>query len=460
LLLCPILHVMGLDVTADMTGDEETSNGVSSRPSVVIVGPNNVGKRSILNRLIGKQERVKSTSLSGATCHGWTIDTKYYTADACIWTLDSDGSNAENITEAVFKNCQALCMVFDLSDATSFEKLQKWVEAADMMNYEVLMCVGNKADRLPTHFGHTEYRRRLQKRGESFSDPHPDFMDFGIDRTEGSGLLSDGDQKEEPEQRRHSCIEWCTEHGIEYIEACAINEVFDQCMSVDGDLQGIPRIIGALSAHMWPGLVMKPAEKHTNVQQVSEENDGDFSSEDGEDYLIEYELLSNASTEPWDGNEEMWTFRGSDAPPLNVVPSTGEYTDPETSGIIFNKEGDSEDYPTDVSPPSGMNSLAESTVIVQHSDGVEEPEASTSSGVVSRTVLPEPLKATEKPKPTNDKEHGAEDLERLMFEMASMRENMQSMSDGQRKEMAAQLAIRMATMFNGDEDEDEDDDEF
>jgi hypothetical protein len=170
--------------------------------------------------------------------------------------------------------------------------------------------------------------------------------------------------------------------------------------------------------------------------------------------------LSNASTEPWDGNEEMWTFRGSDAPPLNVVPSTGEYTDPETSGIIFNKEGDSEDYPTDVSPPSGMNSLAESTVIVQHSDGVEEPEASTSSGVVSRTVLPEPLKATEKPKPTNDKEHGAEDLERLMFEMASMRENMQSMSDGQRKEMAAQLAIRMATMFNGDEDEDEDDDEF
>lgn len=166
--------------------------------------------------------------------------------------------------------------------------------------------------------------------------------------------------------------------------------------------------------------------------------------------------MSNASTEPWDGNEEMWTFRGSDAPPLNVVPSTGEYTAPETSGIIFTKEGDYEDYPTDVSPPSGMNSLAESTVIVQHSDGVEEPEASTSSGVVSRTVLPEPLKATEKPKPTNDKEHGAEDLERLMYEMASMRENLQSMPDGQRKEMAAQLAIRMATMFN---DEDEDDDE-
>lgn len=53
-------------------------------------------------------------------CCRWTIDTKYYTADACIWTLDSDGSNAENITEAVFKNCQALCMVFDLSDVRNF----------------------------------------------------------------------------------------------------------------------------------------------------------------------------------------------------------------------------------------------------------------------------------------------------------------------------------------------------
>lgn len=50
--------------------------------------------------------------------------------------------------------------------------------------------------------------------------------------------------------------------------------LFHVGMSVDGDLQGIPRIIGALSAHMWPGLVMKPAEKHTNVQPVSEENDG------------------------------------------------------------------------------------------------------------------------------------------------------------------------------------------
>ena len=44
-------------------------------------------------------------------------------------------------------------------------------------------------------------------------------------------------------------------------------------MSVNGDLQGVPRILSALSAHMWPGLVMKPREKLTNVQPGSNEDD-------------------------------------------------------------------------------------------------------------------------------------------------------------------------------------------
>lgn len=44
-------------------------------------------------------------------------------------------------------------------------------------------------------------------------------------------------------------------------------------MSVDGDLQGVPRILDAISAHMWTGLVMKPADVQRNFQQGSKEND-------------------------------------------------------------------------------------------------------------------------------------------------------------------------------------------
>jgi hypothetical protein len=32
-------------------------------------------------------------------------------------------------------------------------------------------------------------------------------------------------------------------------------------LSVDGDLQGVERIYGALSAHMWPGMVLKSGER-------------------------------------------------------------------------------------------------------------------------------------------------------------------------------------------------------
>lgn len=44
-------------------------------------------------------------------------------------------------------------------------------------------------------------------------------------------------------------------------------------MSVDGDLQGVPRILDALSAHMWPGLVMKSTQKLTDVRPDSKEGD-------------------------------------------------------------------------------------------------------------------------------------------------------------------------------------------
>lgn len=34
-------------------------------------------------------------------------------------------------------------------------------------------------------------------------------------------------------------------------------------LSVDGDSQGIERLYGALSAHMWPGMILKSGDKIT-----------------------------------------------------------------------------------------------------------------------------------------------------------------------------------------------------
>jgi hypothetical protein len=369
--------------------------------------------------------------------------------------------------QSLVNGCEALVMVFDLSNSTSFEEIQEWVSGMELKTFDILMCVGNKADRVPSHFGHTEYRRRLQKRGESSSDPHPEYMDFGIEQTEGSKLLG-GEDQESLDDRRHSCIEWCSERGIEYIEACAINEVFDQCLSVDGDLQGIARIEGALSAHMWPGLVMKPLNKLTESSAAPQETE-DFSSEEDElDYLIEYELLSNASTEPWDGNDELWAFTGSDAPPLDATVSAGEHETvmhTVTSTSEIHQESEVQNEVEVTSLPSSLGSLpeprfeeiGEQIVVVEMSDGIAETEMTPlpQASSTEEALPPDVADGHVDPGVMVNWEPGMEDMEQLMHEMANMRDNMRILSDGQRREMAAQLAMRMATMFK-DDDEDED----
>ncbi|KAE8715888.1 Trigalactosyldiacylglycerol 1 isoform 2 [Hibiscus syriacus] len=109
---------------------------------------------------------------------------------------------------------------------------------------------------------------------------------YGISEDEGSSLLGD----EDPSLNiRRKCLEWCIDHNIEFIEACASNADLDKCLSVDGDLQGVERLFGALSAYMWPGMVLKSD-----------------SSEEEPDYQFDYEVLSAGSAEPGDDVFEEW----------------------------------------------------------------------------------------------------------------------------------------------------------
>lgn len=183
--------------------------------------------------------------------------------------------------------------------------------------------------------------------------------------------------------------------------------------------------------------------------------------------MIEYEILSNASTEPWDGNEDLWSFRGAEAPPMDVaIPSDGEFKaadDIEPSTIQTNvpsnlpdeSEGTFASTSTVPHVVSTAHGSEDQVIIVQHSDGLKSPETSTISRDVIEAGEGSSLDVTEEVFVKNDKEHGAEDLEKLMHEMASMRENMRNMSDGQRREMAAQLAMRMASVFLDDDEEDD-----
>lgn len=109
---------------------------------------------------------------------------------------------------------------------SSFLNLKSWIANIDIQRFEVLLCIGNKADLVPGHGAHVEYRRCMQRLGESSSDPHPEYLDFGINESEGSSLLS-GEEK--CIEIRDSASQWCIEQNIEYIEACASNADFDKC---------------------------------------------------------------------------------------------------------------------------------------------------------------------------------------------------------------------------------------
>lgn len=50
-----------------------------------------------------------------------------------------------------------------------------------------------------------------------------------------------------------------------------ITKLFLTGLSVDGDSQGVERLYGALSAHMWPGMILKSGNRMTEPSLADKE---------------------------------------------------------------------------------------------------------------------------------------------------------------------------------------------
>ncbi|XP_035837809.1 uncharacterized protein LOC110897414 [Helianthus annuus] len=370
-------------------------DSLAKRPGVLIIGSSGVGKRTLLSRLLSIDFEDDSDSSSDILAYGWTINTKYYTADVSMWMAHL--FNEFSITGTPMLNqVAALVMVFDLNNMSSFSELKKWVSCNDIRNFDILLCIGNKADLVPGHSAHIEYRRHLLNLDES--------SECGISETEGSSLL--GDEESSMDVKR-SYMEWCLEHNIEYIEACASNPRFDKCLSVDGDSQGVERLLGALSAHMWPGMVLKSGDT-INQPTLPEQED---SSDEEPNYEFKYEVLSAGSVEPWDDTDVSW------------VSATNDNTEPD----LNNKR------PVNVdTQPSTSQSQEE----METEREKETPEAHEEAD-------------------EGDTHFELEDMEQLLSEIGSMHDSLRLMPDFQRREMAANFAMKMASMFGGSSGDEE-----
>ncbi|KAK2408676.1 hypothetical protein P8452_70398 [Trifolium repens] len=401
----------------DSTESQTDPISLENRPGIFIIGSSTVGKRTLLSRLLSVDSEDAFDSASEVNVHGWTINTKYYTADVAVWMAHlHDGFSVENLP--AFQRMTALVMVFDMNDLSSLTALQGWVSHTDIQNFEILLCIGNKVDLVPDHPVHVEYRRRLLKLEDSAADLYSEFSEFGISETEGTSLLGG----EEPSwDIRKSCLEWCVEHNIEFIEACASNADFDKCLSVDGDLQGVERIYGALSAHMWPGMVLKSGER---ISQPSFPEIEEISSEES-DYEQDYEVLSAGSAD-WGETEQGWISAtsldaGGSSAPQNNLNTSSEHD----NGIKSDKE---------------LQRATSSTLFQDEDD----------------TAVVHSIVDSEGDGKLDDSEClEIEDLEQLMSEIGNMRSGLRLMPDFQRREMAAKLAMKMASLFGGDSDDGE-----
>ncbi|CAI9272195.1 unnamed protein product [Lactuca saligna] len=397
----------------DATAVVVDKDSLAKRPGVLVIGSSGVGKRTLLSRLLSVDFEDDSDSSSEVLAYGWTINTKYYTADISMWMAHL--FNEFSITGVpMFDQITALVMVFDLNNQSSFSELKKWVSCNDIGKFDILLCIGNKADLVVGHSAHIEYRRHVLNQSS----------EYGIEETEGSSLLEDESSSSSSSSSsslevKKSCMEWCLEHNIEYIEACASNPQFDKCLSVDGDSQGVERLLGALSAHMWPGMILKSGQTISQPSLPQQED----SSDEEPNYEFEYEILSAGSIEEqWDDSDVSW------------ISATKDNT---TESIIINNE---REVKVDMQP-----STSTSTSKLQEEIDNEKANEGNDNDDDDDVDVDDGGKVFE-----------VENMEQLMSEIGNMRDSLRLMPDFQRREMAANLAMKMASMFgdsSGDEGE-------
>ncbi|PNX56884.1 hypothetical protein L195_g050111 [Trifolium pratense] len=103
----------------DSTESQTDPVSLENRPGIFIIGSSTVGKRTLLSRLLSVDSEDAFDSASEVNIHGWTINTKYYTADVAVWMAHlHDGFSVENLP--AFQRMTALVMVFDMNDVSFF----------------------------------------------------------------------------------------------------------------------------------------------------------------------------------------------------------------------------------------------------------------------------------------------------------------------------------------------------
>lgn len=173
-------------------------------PHAVLVGAPSTGKHRLIQSLTGSADKTQGSS------YPLSLDTKYYTAEVAVRAASARHS-------LDLASCEALVLVFDASSEASFQAIKSWNAVNDSSDLDVRLVVATKVD-----------------------------------------LLHDASRGIARQRWLTEAMEWCSEQMFEYIETAAAQAQLDSTLQLDEEQQGVARVLAALQAHTWPGLVMKP----------------------------------------------------------------------------------------------------------------------------------------------------------------------------------------------------------
>lgn len=182
----------------------------ASLPQVFVVGDGGVGKSFVLERILGL------AGTEGTDEAIWNADTKYYSADVRLNTMDAVEVGQSG------PSCDAVVMVFNAGDAHTSESVKVWWRQANVDDDAVRIMVANHVAPLPS-----------------------------------SGTL----RSESAAQLRH-VEEWCHSELVEFLEMPHAPGSPEVC-------ECTTRIVEALHAHRWPGMTLKPRPSRMTAAEVA-----------------------------------------------------------------------------------------------------------------------------------------------------------------------------------------------
>ncbi|KAJ3183234.1 hypothetical protein HDU85_002260 [Gaertneriomyces sp. JEL0708] len=202
------------------------SNGaVDSKDRILVIGCEGVGKRALVTGLLLRNSHSddadKTMSASLPACVPYKIDTKYYSAELCLW-IDSVPQETPLVEKDMRSWCDiagavdAFIFVYDVHKPESFEAIKPWKTFLEAASPNIAICVANVL--------------------EASTRPSAEFS-----------ALQDTHES------------WCIQNELEYVDMTMVSESDGDTAAIEGDSFGIDRIKEALENNMWKHMRRKGA---------------------------------------------------------------------------------------------------------------------------------------------------------------------------------------------------------